>query len=56
MEKGKRGLAEAGSSGEAVGPGEKQETGFTKLGVLGQGRQVREMVRTARQPLNQASP
>lgn len=33
MEKGKRGLAEAGSSGEAVGPGEKQETGFTKLGV-----------------------
>lgn len=37
MEKGRRGLAgaEAGSSGEAVGPGEKQETGFTKPEVLG---------------------
>jgi hypothetical protein len=37
VEKGRRGLAgaEAGSSGEAVGPGEKQETGFTKPEVLG---------------------
>lgn len=57
MEKGRRGLAgvEVGSSGEAVAPWEKQETGFTKPEVLeGEGRRAEDKSEgTARQPLNQ---
>lgn len=57
MEKGRRGLAgaEAGSSGEAVGPGEKQEAGFTKPEVL-EARKASQRARLPGNPSSKARP
>lgn len=59
VEKGRRGLAgtEAGSRGEAVAPGEKQEeTGFTKPEVLGGRKEDRGQVSTGHSCWTNPSP